>query len=190
MLGPLTFFVLQLRQWQLKTSRKLAAAHAVIGAILLVASTTFAQADALQRGAAAFVREDYVTAARVLKPLAQLGNAGAQARLGFMYATGRGVPQSYVSAAKWYYRAADQGNAGAQYMLGLMYDKGQGVQENIVEAHKWLNLASAHAARRDREYWVRIRDAVASKMTIRELAEARWLAHEWRPVRERLVVGR
>jgi hypothetical protein len=159
---------------------------AMVGAILFAVSAVgSAHANSLQRGAAAFSREDYVTAARILTPLAERGNASAQARLGFMYATGRGVPQSYVAAVKWYYRAADQGNAGAQYMLGLMYDKGQGIPENYVEAHKWLNLASAHAARRDREYWVRIRDAIASKMTLGELAQARRLAHEWRPILER-----
>jgi uncharacterized protein len=157
-------------------------ARIVIGAIafaLLAAS--LAHASSLGAGTAAFGREDYVTAAAILGPLAERGVAKAQTHLGFMYANGRGVPQSYVEAAKWYCRAAVQNEATAQYMLGLLFDKGQGVTENRIEAHKWLNLAAAHAARIDREDWVRIRDAVGSKMSLAQLAEARRRAIEWRP---------
>jgi TPR repeat protein len=163
-------------------------ARTVIGAVAIALSVgTLAHANSLTGGTAAFGREDYVTAARLLGPLAERGVATAQTHLGFMFANGRGVPQSYVEAAKWYCRAASQADANAQYMLGLMFDKGQGVTENRVEAHKWLNLAAAHAPRSDREDWVRIRDAVASKMTLAQLAEARQRAIEWRPWRN---VGR
>ena len=158
------------------------------GAIAVaLAAASLAHASSLGAGTAAFAREDYVTAAAILGPLAERGVAKAQTHLGFMYANGRGVPQSYVEAVKWYCRAAVQDEATAQYMLGLLYDKGQGVAENKVEAHKWLNLAAAHAPRSDREDWVRIRDAVGSKMTLAQLAEARRRAIEWRPWRN---VGR
>jgi uncharacterized protein len=159
-------------------------AHIVIGAIAFALSAaSLAHASSLGAGTAAFAREDYVTAAVILGPLAEHGVAKAQTHLGFMYANGRGVPQSYVEAAKWYCRAAAQDEATAQYMLGLQYDKGQGVTENRIEAHKWLNLAAAHAPRIEREDWVRIRDAVGSKMTLAQLAEARRRAIEWRPWR-------
>ena len=39
------------------------------------------------------------------------GNAVAQARLGWMYEKGEGVPQDYAQAAAWYLKAAEQGNA-------------------------------------------------------------------------------
>ncbi|WP_354095625.1 tetratricopeptide repeat protein [Bradyrhizobium sp. RT10b] len=68
----------------------------------------------------------------------------AQSHLGFMFETGRGVPQNYTEAAMWYRRAAD---SLAQYSLGLLYDRGQGVPRDIVEASKWLNLAAAAGAR-------------------------------------------
>jgi hypothetical protein len=165
-------------------SRLQQCARIVIGAIAFaLVAASFAHASSLGAGTAAFGREDYVTAAVILGPLAERGVAKAQTHLGFMYANGRGVPQSYVEAAKWYCRAASQDEATAQYMLGLMYDKGHGVTENRIEAHKWLNLAAAHAPRIDREDWVRIRDAVASKMTLPQLAEARRRAVEWRPWR-------
>ena len=70
----------------------------------------------------------------------------AQTYLGFMFETGRGVPQNYTDAAMWYRRAAEQGDSLAQYSLGLLYDRGFGVPQDIVEAAKWLNLATAGGA--------------------------------------------
>jgi hypothetical protein len=167
-------------------SKMLQSARIIIGAIIFAMSVvSVANANSLRDGTAAFVREDYVTAARILGPLAERGNPVAQFYLAFMYANGRGVPQNYDEAAMWCRRAAEQGHAGAQYMLGLMYDKGQGVPMNWVEAHKWLNLAAGHAPRRDRASWVRVRDALATKMTFGQLALARQFALDWRPRPER-----
>lgn len=116
---------------------------------------------------------------------AELGSAAFQTRLGYMYETGRGVPQDYERAAAWYYRAAQQGNVRAQHLLGMLYDKGQGVAIDHVEAHKWLNLAASRANGGDRDYFVRIRNAVASKLTRDHIYEAQRRAREWRAMRER-----
>lgn len=53
-----------------------------------------------------------------------------------------------------------------------MYDKGHGVMKNDVLAYKWLNLAAARAQPRAREYYQRIRDAVAAKLAAKQIAEA------------------
>jgi len=50
-------------------------------------------ADQFEDGLAAHERGDYATTLRLLKPLAEQGNASAQVILGLMYAHGRGVPQ-------------------------------------------------------------------------------------------------
>jgi TPR repeat protein len=42
----------------------------------------------LELAAAAYARGDYVTVAKLLRPLADQGNAAAQANVGLMYATG------------------------------------------------------------------------------------------------------
>ena len=143
-----------------------------------------AQAQSLRQGVSAFNRQDYVAASRAFIPLAERGNAPAQTYLGYMFETGRGVPQNYTEAAMWYRRAAEQGDSLAQYSLGLLYDRGQGVPQDIVEASKWLNLSTAAAPRQARDARVRIRDAVTSKMTRGEVAEARLRALEWAPSRE------
>ncbi len=101
--------------------------------------------------------------------------------MGYHYAIGRGVPQDYTQAAIWYRRAADQGHSGAQYELGLLYDKGQGVPVNVIQAEKWLILATAAAPKAAADDRTRMRDAVRTKMTLGELAQARMEALAWRP---------
>ena len=120
---------------------------------------------------------------RAAPPQVRRRSARAETMLGFMYATGQRVPQNVVVATWWYDRAARRGNPTAQYLLGLMYDKGQGVPQDDIVAHMWLNLAASRARAREREYYARIRDAVATKLSTAELAQAQWLAWHWRPER-------
>jgi hypothetical protein len=136
-----------------------------------------AAADRLRDGTRAFAAHDYVTAARIFTDLAPLGDARAQTYLGYMFANGKGVPQNYMVAAGWYRCASQQGVPAAQYMLGLMYDKGQGVPQDYVIAYALLDLAVAGAGP-EREHWVRIRDAVASKLSLIERVRAQQLAFE------------
>jgi hypothetical protein len=156
-----------------------------VAALLLLLADGSAQAQSFHHGVSAFNRQDYVQASQVFIPLAERGNPSAQAYLGLMFETGRGVPQNYTEAAMWYRRAAEQGDSLAQYSLGLLYDRGQGVPRDVVEASKWLNLATAGAPRRAREARARIRDAVTTKMTRGEIARARLRALEWAPTPER-----
>jgi uncharacterized protein len=101
-----------------------------------------AAADAFADGWAAYQHGDYATAAALLRPLADEGDAAAQNGLGFMYANGQGVPQNYAEAMKWYHKAADQGNATAQTNLGFEYAEGRGVPQDYSEALKWWRQAA------------------------------------------------
>jgi uncharacterized protein len=107
------------------------------------------------------------------------GNARALGRLGFRYENGFGVPQNYIAAADLYRRAAEQGDAFAQCRLGLSYDKGHGVPVDYVLAYKWLDLATARAPRRERDFYQKLRDAVASKMSLAQVTEGQRLALTW-----------
>jgi uncharacterized protein len=142
-----------------------------------------AHADGFARAAAAYARGDYVRAANALSPLAQRGNARAQGLLGFLYENGFGVPQAYDAAADLYQRAALQGDPFGQCRLGLIYDKGHGVPQNVILSYKWLDLAAAHAAKRERDYYLRLRNAVASKMSSDQIVEGQRLALIWAPGR-------
>jgi TPR repeat protein len=156
-----------------------------LGVLLAVAALSpAAAAPTLRQGVAAMARQDYPAAVAILSPLAQNGDPDAQAYLGYLYAIGRGVPQDYTQAAIWYRRAAEQGHSGAQYELGLLYDKGQGVPVNVIQAEKWLILATAASPKAAADDRTRMRDAVRTKMTLGDLAQARMEALAWRPRRE------
>jgi len=85
---------------------------------------------------------DFQKAFRLWKPLAEQGDADAQANLGLMYDTGRGVPENDAKAVYWYRKAAEQGHAGVQNSLGTMYDNGEGVPEDNAKAVHWYRKAA------------------------------------------------
>jgi TPR repeat protein len=157
----------------------------ILFVVLLFGTATMraAFADGLTRGTAAYSRGDYVRAVAALSAPALRGNARAQGLLGFMYENGFGVPQAYDAAADLYQRAAVQGDPFAQSRLGLIYDKGHGVPQSVVLSYKWLDLAAAHAGKRERDYYLRLRNAVASKMSSDQIVEGQRLALFWAPGR-------
>jgi len=86
-------------------------------------------------------------------PLAEEGNAKAQAIVGKMYQDGRGVEQNPEEADKWYRRAAEQGLMKAQIRLGINYFFGDAVKKDHVEAFKWF-LKSAEQGDILSQYYV------------------------------------
>jgi len=85
---------------------------------------------------------EYAKALELARPLAEAGDARAQALLGVMNYRGRGVSQNYDEALKWFRRAADQGDVGGMFYLGFLYSEGEGVPKNDVESAKWFRLAA------------------------------------------------
>jgi TPR repeat protein len=148
----------------------------LLGAVSIAHAASLATPRIGDRSEAAYVRR--------MMALAQRGDAHAEAIVGFMYANGRGVPQSYDVAVDWYEQSAVQGDPTGQYLLGLMYDKGFGVIPNVIIAYKWLNLAAAHAPHQIREDILRLREAVASKMTRAQLDLGQQLAVDFVPIRQ------
>jgi uncharacterized protein len=99
-------------------------------------------ADGAAEAEAAFQKTDYAKALRLARPLAEAGDARAEAVLGSAYYRGRGVPQSDSEAAKWFRLAADKGNAVARFTLGVMYGEGRGVPQDFAEAARWYRRAA------------------------------------------------
>ncbi len=164
--------------WRVRAIRSFAAALA----LLALCSASGAKADALSAGKRAFARHDYVHAASLLSLEAERGSPVAQTYLGYMYQYGLGVPRDYVLATSWLHQAAEQGEPTGQFLLGLLFDKGYGVPQDWVEAEVWLSLAAAHAEARRQDYFARVRDAVAQKLTLNQLAEAQRRASAWAPI--------
>ena len=102
------------------------------------------QKDAATLGGAvaAYDRGDYATELRLLRPLAEQGDADAQLSLGDMYGDGNGVPQDFTQATQWYRKAAEQGNVNAQFDLGILYGGPQGAPHSNVQSAQWFRKAA------------------------------------------------
>jgi len=169
--------------WSIPCTDLPAKARALVAGLLLLACCSVpidrAAADPVAAAHAAYARGNYLFVVKLLTPLAFRGNAQAQAFLGLMFENGYGAPQVYDTAADLYFQAATRGNPFGQAMLGLMYDKGHGVPQDFILAYKWLNLAAARSPKRERDHFIRLRDAVASKMSPAQIAQGQRLAMLW-----------
>ena len=109
-------------------------------AVLLIAPVSAGQ---LEDAATAYAKQDYPTALKLWRRLAEKGNAEAQNRIGTMYYLGKGVKQDETEAVKWFRRAADRGYANAQINLAVAYREGHGgVKRDLAQAAKWYRRAA------------------------------------------------
>jgi uncharacterized protein len=84
-------------------------------------------------------------------------------------------PNDRSEALKWLIPIAERGKPRQQNNMGVLYAEGLGVPQDYVQAHMWFNLAAAIGD----EVAKKNRDAVSSKMTPAQIAEAQKLAREW-----------
>ena len=118
-----------------------------------------------------------------LKAAAQ-GRALAQNNIGYLYEHGLGVPADNAQAVEWYRKAADQGDPTGQMNLGVMYETGRGVPQDLVQAHARYSIAASRFAdAQKREAAIKARDAVATRMTPDQIADAKELASAWQPAK-------
>jgi hypothetical protein len=153
--------------------------HAMTGVARMLG---FARPDS-RAAYTAYQQRRFTTALQLARLLAEQGDARAQTILGLMYAKGEGVPQNHAEAVKWYRLAGDQNDAQAQYELAFLYAIGDGVAQDYVAAHMWFNLAGANFPASDarRRQAVANRDALESKMTREQIAEAQERARDCKP---------
>jgi TPR repeat protein len=99
---------------------KLTLKHAIAAIILVLGFATPVVAGPLEDADAAIKRRDYATALRLIRPLAEQGDANAQYNLGVFYDNGLGVPQDRVRAHMWLNLAAMQGRESAATFRDLV----------------------------------------------------------------------
>ena len=132
--------------------------------------------DRLIEGSRAYEFGDYSTAHAIWLPLAEQGNAKAQASLAYLYREGRGVRRDSETAAHWYYRAAVRGEPTAQSFLCAMHLHGDGVQRNLELALMWCELSIAGGETSG--IWHR--EQVLNRMTTQQRHSAWRLVVKWR----------
>ena len=108
--------------------------HAIAAVLLMFSLAEPAAAGPLEDTDAALKRRDYATALRLIRPLAEQGNANAQYNLGALYDNGLGVPQDKVRAYMWFTLSAAQGREGAAAFRDLIARRM--TPEQIAEAQK------------------------------------------------------
>lgn len=94
----------------------------------------------------------YAESAKLMRPLAEKGNAYAAFALGLMEARGDLGEPNYARARTWWEKAAEAGHPEAEYNLGLAYHRG--VQDggdgrdpskrDFATATKWWEKAAEH----------------------------------------------
>ncbi|UCD67126.1 MAG: sel1 repeat family protein [Betaproteobacteria bacterium] len=117
---------------------------ALLSCWCLSATTLAAEEDAATlsaRGDVAYNRGDVMDAIQWYRQAADLGDAHAQVRLGYIY----DKAEENEQAVAWYRKAAEQGDPAGQQGLAAMYAAGEGVTRDIDHA---LSLM-AEAAEQD-----------------------------------------
>jgi uncharacterized protein len=155
------------------------------GAFFVAMMIGFSSAPAragLDEGLAALQAGEFLTALEELLPLANAGNARAQAEVGMIYHYGLAGAKNFSNADKYYRLAAHQENADGMIGLAVMNALGQGVAVNMTEAYKWLLLARDRLPNgRDRDRVVGALDSFRESMTQDEIETAEGRANSWAP---------
>ncbi len=129
--------------------------------------------------------QEQAEAFQLYRLAAEQGIAGAQCRLGVMYAEGQGVVQDDTESVRWFQLAAEQGDAEAQGALGLACGTGRGIPRDLVASHMWITLAVTQLTGMTRNGALKFRATIAAAMTSAQIAEAERLAREWASTSER-----
>jgi TPR repeat protein len=105
---------------------------------LFLASCGMNDAEEFERGERAEQAGNPAAAYWHWRALAERGHAGAQYRIGWMYANAQGLAMDEAGAMRWWRKAAEQGHADASFALAMAYYHGQGVEKDTRVAVHWL----------------------------------------------------
>jgi len=109
---------------------------------LLLGGTLTCMAADYKDGLKAWNEGQFEKALKVFRPLAHLGDPGAQVMVAHLYERGKGVTADKTQAAKWYRLAAEQGIAEAQFSLANLLWEGRGTLPDRQEAIRLFREAA------------------------------------------------
>jgi TPR repeat protein len=159
-----------------------------LGLLLAIALTVLsvqapARADAELDAALAHLHAgEFFEALEGLLPLANAGNAQAQAEVGAIYHYGLISGKNFPKALDYYSRAAAQENVDGMLGLAVMNALGQGYAKDMIDAYKWLLLAQERlppGTERDRVGGAL--ESFREEMTSGEVETAERRARAWQP---------
>lgn len=132
-----------------------------------------------EKGLKALQKNDFKTAHKEWKKLAEKGDPQIQSTIAVMYHTGVGVKKDYKKAFYWYKKAAEQGITAAQANLGVMYAKGTGTKRDLVQSYAWYSVAASTLSidKVGSALWGI--DYIASKMSPEEIKKAKTLTQSY-----------
>ena len=113
-----------------------------LGIALTLAFSAPAIAGPFEDGETAVKQQDYATALKIFRPLAEAGDPRAQNQLAWMYESGLGVPRDKAEGERWTRKAAEQGNSEAELNLGFKYDLYE--PKDYAQAIAWYRKAADH----------------------------------------------
>lgn len=142
---------------------------------LCAAQASPLRAASFEDGLDAFNSGDFSHAFSIWWRLSRAGDAKAQASLGFMYYSGKGVPRDDRQSLYWFRQAAEAGQPTAQFFLGMQYLYGRGVARDLAEAYSWCDIALANGYSQS----LSCREMVARKMTPEDERRASELTAEF-----------
>ncbi len=128
-------------------------AEMIASACICILAAGTVLASPLDEALATYQAADFSKAVTMLRPLAEAGNARAQAALYRIYWYGKGTHIDRAEALKWARRAASLGNADGEYGLAIAYAFGLGVPKDADEGLRWLQKSTADGSR-DAEAWL------------------------------------
>jgi TPR repeat protein len=106
--------------------------------------TVFTWAGDLEDANESALKEDWQTAVKKYKALAEKGNVFAQLQLGDIYSSGTvNIRKDDRESVRWYKLAAAKGDAKAQNNLGNKFRYGEGVLQNYAEAARLYKMAAS-----------------------------------------------
>ncbi|MEP6828628.1 MAG: tetratricopeptide repeat protein [Aestuariivirga sp.] len=166
-----------------------------------------ATAGQLEDGVSAVDQHEYVTAIKLLRPLAEAGNPKAEVYLGAAYTY---YNKDFAEALKWYRKAADQGYSDGMLNVGVVYSLGEGVPHDDAIAVEWYRRAAElgnsggqselgfaykdgvgvaqdfvqaymwyNVAATQYSIYGEIREDLSKKMTAQQIAKAQELSRNW-----------
>jgi hypothetical protein len=86
---------------------------------------------------------DAAAAMQGLRKAADFGDGAAMAKIGNLYASGKGVAQDHTEAVNWYRKAAEKNAPEGQFAYADCLREGRGVAKNEEESKKLFALAAA-----------------------------------------------